>query len=331
MNRQLVFPGFVVLTALTAAGYCANSLLNQAHKQRSSNLSARRDLQNTTLANQTLQTRITGAATELAQGREFLARWESAHTGEARGGLENRFIEPANAYDVLSPTPRLEQNPSVFLQTDICRIESRNLHFAAEGRVTSLAKFYAEAERLLPTGIVRLVQLRAGERAPEINVDMAMLHRSFADMPPLPEGTPAGDPGSMPVLAKRPDVHRTAVPNLSENLIARTLSKSGQAGAASATDITQFIPDLKVTGLIWNVDGHRRALLVDGFILRQGQYIPQTMVKGKGRVLLSEVGRDFAVFTIETEELNAVTGKKEKSSLTRELHFTLFNGLTSEG
>jgi hypothetical protein len=330
MNRQLLPPAATVAVAVVLALVYGRSLYDRGQKQSAINAVAQRDLAATTRANQALAARIAGAATELSQARDFLARWEAAQAGATRGGLENRFIEPANQYDVLAPTPRFEQNPSVFLQSDTGKIESRNLHFSAEGRVTSLARFYAEAERSLPTGIVRMLQLRAGERAPELNVDVSVLQHAFVDMPALPAGTAAGDASGLPVLAKRPDLHKTAVPNLSENLIARAVQKAGPAPAA-ATDLAQFVGDLKVTGLVWNVDAHKRALLISGYILRQGQYLPLALVKAKGRVLLTEIGRDFAIFTVETEELNQLTGKKEKSYLTREFHFTLFNGLSSEG
>ncbi|MDD2765252.1 MAG: hypothetical protein PHE83_14910 [Opitutaceae bacterium] len=324
-------PVLVMLCTVAYAGYYGLQRFDVARKLHSKNDADQRALVSATQTNQLLQSRIAEASAELAQAREFLAKWESADSGARRGGLENRFIEPANAYDVITPSPRIEQNPSVFLQTDACKIETRALRFSAEGRVTSLARFYAEAERSIPTGLVRLLQLKAGQRSPELTVEMAILQHTFAAMPELAE-TPATPAGKVPaVLERRPDIHRSAVPNLSENLIARTVQKNNANGGAGTTDLGQFIPDLKVTGLIWNVEGRKRALLISGYMLHQGAYLPQAMVKGKARVLLTEVGRDFAIFTIETDDLNPVTGKKETSAITREFHFALFNGLSSEG
>ncbi len=328
--HRLILP-IIILFGVLLSGY---SIIHGFHSRISKDmgtLAKQREKAATLMANNRAKSaEIAAVRDDIARGRDFLNDWQIAQTRSSRGGVENTIMEIASTQEVSIPTPRVE-GATDFLTSEVGPIAARNIHVQGDGNISGLLRFFSETERSLPLAQTLSLALRAGDREPKIEFTFAMLEREFAPMPELPADAPA--PDSTGVFAIRPDTSKPIVPSLPDNLVARGLPKPTVASNTPSTELSKILPGLKITGMIWDSDRQKRALLANGYILRPGVAVPSVLVKAgtSARVILIEVGRDLARFKIETEVYNSVTSKHETESVTRELQFTIFNELTPEG
>lgn len=327
MNKVLL----PLLLLLATIGFGGNFILTENAKvAASAGVISKKtaELQSLKAQNQQARAKLSADYDELARARDFISDWESAHARSLRGGLEGVISEAATGAEVTIPTPKVDA-PKSIAEVDDQKIEARRTVVDADGKVVGLLRFLAELERTIPASIISSVTIRAGEREPKLNLDMLVMHQSFAPMPTLPEGLPAASTEGL--LGKRPDTRRISVPSLADNLVARGTTRASNASSTNTTELSNLLPSLKVFGVVWNTNPARRALLANGYVIRTGRTVPQTLVKGVSRVTVVEIGRDFARFEVATDEVNPLSQRKETTTVIRQLHFQVFHADQPEG
>lgn len=266
---------------------------------------------------------------ELGEARDFLAEWEQSYSRTYRTGIEPRVMELGTAYEVSPHSPRFLPTPVLYWERGETKIQSRSLEIQAEGNLTSLIRFVSEVERSIPIGIMQSLVVTTGERDPLATITMSVLSRNFSEMTPLPDGAAAAS--NVGIYKKKPDSTKVTIPVLSDNLFARGSAKAQGANVISATDIRHMMPSVKITGIVWNKIPSKRCLIANGMLLRVGEQVPKTLVKGNGKITLIDVTGTSAKFRVQTDDINPVTGKTEANSLERELKFEIFEEVNSEG
>jgi len=269
---------------------------------------------------------------QLSQARLFLSEWENTYARYNVGGVESRVQELGVPHEVTVPLPRLDA-PMKWSETEDTTIFSKLLSVKADGSLTSLIRYIGDIERTIQLGFLQQLTIQYGERQPRMDLSYQLLHRDFADTPQIDDDVLETYPAAVTgIFARRPDLSRFVIGQMPENLLARSGARASTAAAPKESELSTFIPNLQINGIIWAEKTEGRRVMANGYILRPGQAVPRKMLADtKAVITLTEIGPRFVRFRIETEELNPATSKMEKNVKIREVEFSLFPDLNSEG